>query len=70
LHSLEIQNGQTAQFVHGDGEVHIDNSVHRLARMGIFNSSGCPSLRDKRKVISTSFGLMSRAGYQRDFINP
>src|SRR4029077_13637130 len=36
LHSLEIQNGQTAQFIHGDGEADIDNSVHGAGKDGNF----------------------------------
>ena len=36
LHSFKVQNGQAAQFVHRDGETHIDHSIHRAGEDGNF----------------------------------
>src|SRR6476646_3481483 len=34
LHSFQIQNGKSAQFVHGDGETDIDDAIHRAGDDG------------------------------------
>lgn len=69
LHSFQVQNGKPAQFVHGNGEADIHNSIHRAGedRNLQLKRFRCFARQTKRDV---HFVRVDRhaAGHKRDFI--
>src|SRR5882724_2441324 len=71
LHSFEIQNGETAQFVHGDGKMHVDHSIHGAGEDWDFQPKWlCVFTRQTENDVDFIRVDGYPPRYKRDFVEP